>query len=202
MRRSLPVLGAGLACLFPAGAAGQVPSRDSVTGSISYGEGRSALGFTLDVSSRPAGESPTGTVAIYTFVAGDLGTFAVSCLGVSGNHATIVAPFPGTAPPIPAGIVIHVEDNGSAGDRVDSSFVSSVPSSCPTPATVLEDPFTFGDVTVNDAKPLPTTRGQCTNGGWRSFLRFKNQGECVSYVTTHGKHQPSGTLVLPPTPDA
>jgi len=166
-------------------AAAQVPTRDSVTGSISYGEGRAGLGFTLDVSSGPAGESPTGTVTIYTFVAGDLGTFAASCLGVSANHATIVAPFPGTSPPTPAGVVIHVEDNGGIGDRVDSSFVSTLPESCPAPAAVFEDPFTFGDVMVVDATSSPTRKEQCKHRGWRDYGVFKNQGDCVSFVATN-----------------
>jgi hypothetical protein len=184
------VLGAMLA----SSAAGQVPAQDTVTGSISYREGRSALGFTFDASSGPSGESPTGTVTIYTFVTGDLGTFAVSCLGVSGNHATILVPFPGTAPPTPAGVVIHVEDNGAIGDKVDSSFVSTLPSSCPPPATVLEDPFTFGDVTVADAKPFPSLKDQCKNGAWKNFgSMFKNQGDCVSFVATKGKHPPANS---------
>jgi hypothetical protein len=39
---------------------------------------------------------------------------------------------------------------------------------------------------------LPTTKDQCTNGGWRSFGVFKNQGDCVSFVATKGKNQPAG----------
>jgi hypothetical protein len=181
---SLMMVGPGLAATA---AAAQPPAQDSVTGSISYGEGRSGLGFTISAFSGPAGEDPTGTVTIYTFVSGDLGTFAVSCLGVSGNHATIVAPFPGASPPTPAGVVIHVEDNGSSGDAVDSSFVSTVPSSCPAPAMVLRDPFTFGDVTVIDAKPFPKSKDECKNGGWRAFGVFKNQGDCVRFVAIKGK---------------
>jgi hypothetical protein len=188
------VIGLALATVLgPSGpAVAQSPGRDSVAGAISYGEGRAGLGFTFSTSSGPAGESPTGTVTIYTFVSGDLGTFPVSCLGVGGNRATIVASFPGTTPPTPAGVVIYVEDNGSSGDRIHSNFVSSVPSSCPPPATVIEDPFTFGDVTVVDAQALPTLRDQCKDGGWKTFGLFKNQGDCVSFVATKGKHPPAG----------
>jgi hypothetical protein len=47
---------------------------------------------------------------------------------------------------------------------------------------------------ANLAPPLPTSRDQCMNGGWRSFgSTFKNQGDCVSFVATHGKNPPSGT---------
>jgi len=38
--------------------------------------------------------------------------------------------------------------------------------------------------------PLPTSKDQCKNGGWRSFGVFKNQGDCVSFVASHGKNPP------------
>jgi streptogramin lyase len=38
----------------------------------------------------------------------------------------------------------------------------------------------------------PTTKDQCKKGGWKNFIypSFKNQGDCVSYVATHGKNLP------------
>lgn len=41
----------------------------------------------------------------------------------------------------------------------------------------------------------PTSKAQCKQGGWQSFSNpgtFKNQGDCVSYVATHGKNGPNG----------
>jgi hypothetical protein len=38
----------------------------------------------------------------------------------------------------------------------------------------------------------PTSKEQCTNGGWRNFTGFKNQGDCVSWVATHGNNPPGG----------
>jgi hypothetical protein len=40
----------------------------------------------------------------------------------------------------------------------------------------------------------PTSKDQCKNGGWKTFTNpsFKNQGDCVSFVATHGKNPPSG----------
>jgi hypothetical protein len=36
---------------------------------------------------------------------------------------------------------------------------------------------------VVDAQPLPTSKDQCKNGGWRGFGdTFKNQGQCVAFV--------------------
>ncbi len=36
----------------------------------------------------------------------------------------------------------------------------------------------------------PTNKDQCKKDGWKTFTnpKFKNQGDCVSYVATHGKH--------------
>jgi hypothetical protein len=35
----------------------------------------------------------------------------------------------------------------------------------------------------------PTSKDQCKNGGWKTFDNptFKNQGECVSFVASHGR---------------
>jgi hypothetical protein len=45
---------------------------------------------------------------------------------------------------------------------------------------------------VATCSSFPTAKDQCKNGGWRNFPGFKNQGDCVSYVATKGKNQPSG----------
>ena len=40
-------------------------------------------------------------------------------------------------------------------------------------------------------RPLPTTKDQCKNGGWRNYgTGFKNQGDCVSFVATDGRNLP------------
>jgi hypothetical protein len=35
--------------------------------------------------------------------------------------------------------------------------------------------------------PLPTSRDDCKNDGWKTFGIFKNQGDCVRFVSTRGK---------------
>jgi len=45
--------------------------------------------------------------------------------------------------------------------------------------------------------PTPTNANQCKNGGWQNYADqnghpFKNQGDCVSYVATHGKNGGNG----------
>lgn len=43
------------------------------------------------------------------------------------------------------------------------------------------------------SSPLPTSKAQCKNGGWKNFgTTFKNQGDCVSFVASGGKNPPSG----------
>ena len=53
-----------------------------------------------------------------------------------------------------------------------------------------------GDTTVYDFEPyaVATTKDQCKDGGWRGVRTakgeaFRNQGDCVSYVATGGKHE-------------
>jgi hypothetical protein len=38
---------------------------------------------------------------------------------------------------------------------------------------------------------LPTSIADCLNGGWTTFAAFKNEGDCVSFVATGGRNQPS-----------
>jgi hypothetical protein len=46
-----------------------------------------------------------------------------------------------------------------------------------------------GTLKVVTAMPVgPTTRSQCLNGRWSNFSAFHNQGECITYVATAGKH--------------
>ncbi len=59
----------------------------------------------------------------------------------------------------------------------------------------LIDNVSLASGSINSA---PTSKDQCMNNGWRSFgSAFKNQGDCVSYVATKGKNQPSGGNVFP-----
>jgi hypothetical protein len=56
------------------------------------------------------------------------------------------------------------------------------------------------DVVVPLPAPTPavvTTKAQCQDGGWAAYVdgagrRFRNQGDCVSYVATRGKNSARG----------
>ncbi|HEY8028181.1 MAG TPA: hypothetical protein VIE38_01600 [Gaiellaceae bacterium] len=62
----------------------------------------------------------------------------------------------------------------------------------PNPAFIGGFGGTFTSTLPNGPIPLlPTSKDQCKKGGWQSFGVFKNQGDCVSFVATGGRNQPT-----------
>jgi hypothetical protein len=169
----------------PATSFAQAPGQDSVTGSGTF---ESGLRFAFDARSGPSGETPTGTVD-FDFFAG-----TVTCLEVQGNVAAVVVATPTFG--FPVGLIVVDNTASGAPDTVQSG--PAVPSSgfgrC-SGGNVLFDVVATGDISVVDAAPLPTSKSQCKNGGWRQYGVFKNQGDCVSSVATGGRNQPAN----PPT---
>jgi hypothetical protein len=143
-----------------------------------------STGFdTVDAHSGPLGENPFGTVRF----AGTTAT--VSCLNVQGNRASVGVNFEFEQ------WLLVVEDNHATGTVDRRGFGEPVlPANevCADPNTLVGVlfPFEEGDYVVHDALSLPVSKDQCKNGGWRSYPRFKNQGDCVSFVATGGKQQP------------
>jgi hypothetical protein len=62
-------------------------------------------------------------------------------------------------------VEIDLVDNGGSGSDLFNAFVSFSPADCS--GGVFGWPLD-GRAVVFDAKPLPTTKEQCKNGGWRS----------------------------------
>jgi hypothetical protein len=164
-------------------------------------------GYLFDVHSGPSGQSPSGTVLFTTgeraSARQDHGT--VTCLAVLGNRATIGVNFAGlvdafTGQPIgdPHSAVIYVEANGGNGqDRIrvqDLASAGSAPATCPAPTTTgLGPTYAYKQgppsLAITDAQPpLPTSKDQCKDGGWRNFTGFKNQGQCVAFVERGPRH--------------
>jgi hypothetical protein len=186
---------AALACIaagslgLPAAAAAQMPTEDSVVGSLSE-LGLRDPSYTIDVRSGPSGENVTGTVAYLVMLPLNPVTITTEpvCLRVSGNQATIVAIAVG--PSIAVAIKVTVVDSppGQPDQSESSITVESPVPTCDTPLTVAP---VSGSITVTDAQPLPTTKQQCKNGGWRQYGVFRNQGDCVSFVATGGRNPPA-----------
>jgi hypothetical protein len=184
MKRLLVVVIVVLMAVLVRTAGAQVPTQDSVTGS---GSSSGGVGFTFefDVHSGPSGENPTGQVT-FRF-AGDGSVFftgPVTCLAVDGNFAILNVDTPQFH-----AVGLEVTDSPS-GD-----FIRAIPtgvSRCSPIGLAVDFPVTSGDVVVVDAPRLPTSKGQCKNGAWRTYGVFKNQGDCVSFVATGGKTQPGG----------
>lgn len=95
-------------------------------------------------------------------------------------------------------------DRNTTGDVTDWSTTSSLATGAgtlvlavatfPRPSNIsatLDESAKLAALT--SLSPLPTSKSQCKHGGWRSFGgRFRNQGDCVSFVATGGRNQPSG----------
>ena len=192
-------------------ASAQTPVGDSVTGRacdpVFPGDPcEFTTFFQVDARSGPSGENPAGTAA-WGFRAGaqllgDSGP--VSCLAVSGN--TAIVGFSGLRP-FGRTLVRVVDGGGSPGaDSFEAVTQASLglvfpipPPDCssfpPGPAGDAEFGRSgrneVGDIVVHDAQPLPISKDQCKNGGWKTYGVFKNQGDCVSFVATKGKNQPT-----------
>jgi hypothetical protein len=102
--------------------------------------------------------------------------------------------------PVQAGDVIgvYVVEDWQGLLDVGSGLTSA---SAPIPEPVVGETVTLGNdapfsVTIDESATLvtaPTSKAQCTHGGWKNFPQFKSQGDCVSFVATGGKNPPSGS---------
>jgi hypothetical protein len=174
----------------PAAAGAAPPTQDSVVGT-----GITTFNFSngvINVTSGPSGEDPTGAAS--AVLAGEtFSSTSVECLSVTGNSATFVI----SLAPNSMGAIwarVTVVDNSSTGSPDTLAVAGYVvqPDCTPEPGFFGTESLIAGDIVVVDAPPLPTSKEQCKNGGWRDFGVFKNQGDCVSFVATSGKNPPGG----------
>ncbi len=165
---------------------------DSVTGSGSHsGFGRfDSYSFVIDAHSGPSGESPTGTASLSPALFGPF-TGPVTCLSVTDNTGTLNFVVVNPANPLDRHVFTFSVTDSPAGDLIAQRFDVRADTDC-TPLPSSGDAVTSGDIVVDDAPALPTSKEQCKNGGWRTYGVFKNQGDCVSFVATGGKNPPGG----------
>jgi hypothetical protein len=166
-------------------AVAQVPTGDSVTGTVTeiapppIGTAR----LNINASSGPSGETPTGTIAAELLDFGVLLDFQVTCLAVNGNAATVGARH---VDPALGEQLLYLQIVAGGPGRADqlgtvatgSTFACARP---PLPFVTTQT-ITSGDLVVVDSQARPSSKDQCKNGGWRNFGAFKNQGDCVSFV--------------------
>jgi hypothetical protein len=216
MRRLMLAVATVVATVAVPAASAQTPAGDSVTGRATSCEldipGSECNFFTfLDVDARsgPSGENATGTVewqrrVSMLFLSGG---GLVSCLAVSGNTAIVGATATGSAGS--SRTLARVVDGGGAPGQDSFEAFTEFSFSSPPPPPQPPDCSSFppnwgglvqrasgvndlGNIVVTDAQPLPTSKDQCKNGGWKTYRTFRNQGDCVSFVATGGRNQPSG----------
>ena len=106
----------------------------------------------------------------------------VTCLEVTGNFALLTVDSPQ-----------YQEVGLEVTDSPSGDLIRAIPtgiSTCSPLGIAVDFPVTSGDVVVTDAPPLPTSKDQCKNGGWRNYPGFKNQGDCVSFVASKHPYTP------------
>ena len=68
---------------------------------------------------------------------------------------------------------------------------------CPTPTHAdVQGTADISNIRVNGTLEVPlvgppTSKDECKKGGWQQFNNpsFKNQGDCASFVASHGEKQ-------------
>src|SRR4051794_8024756 len=102
-----------------------------------------------------------------------------------------------------------INGDGTATYTFNAATLAAAGQQVPTPTgqiqaidVLIDEQGTadLSNITVNGQLQVPepttsapTTKADCKNGGWKTFNpAFKNQGDCVSWVATHGKSQPNG----------
>jgi hypothetical protein len=167
-----------------------------------------------------AGEPFVAGVATATSAAVTIGARTTSVAPPAGyfllgTEFNIVAPDQTAASPLRLTFTIDVSQLPQTGDPVVFRDGVPIEQVCLTAGVANPDPCVASRTTLGDGdvqitilsshasrwnlgaaiRVLPATADQCKGDGWKRFrdgnARFKNQGDCVSYVATHGKNRPA-----------
>jgi hypothetical protein len=119
------------------------------------------------------------------------------------DHYATVSGFPANTP---GNVVIVIEGFGdfreiqittdAAGAGSGELLHFGVPTTGPVPGTYWEATATFGGETATvdgfiNCGGAPVSKDECKDGGYAAF-GFKNQGDCVSFISTGGGNPPAG----------
>jgi hypothetical protein len=181
------VMATAILLALPAVSGAQAPTQDSVTGQgTAVDPSFDVVFFNIDAQSGPSGENPSGN-ANFVGRAGSQFGGAITCLNVEDDVATFN--FVDTA--LSLGVVTVEATDAGDEDTLFWVFGERSADDC-SPLPSGPRFRAFGSIVVVDTHPpLPTSKDQCKNGGWRSYGVFKNQGDCVSFVATGGKNPPA-----------
>jgi hypothetical protein len=164
------------------GASYEVPAGTFSIISWSADGGISGGPMTLNVF-RPTGIPNTyvivGESALETLAAHTLNTFGTNILVQGGD---IVGIWGGNITACATGIP-------SSTDTFLYKATSANPPIGTTVTSLLSLAFSRINVSAT-LVALPTSVDECVNAGWQSFGFFRNQGDCISFVVTEGRHGP------------
>ena len=189
------VMALGIALAWPLGATVSAQTAGLDTADAT-GSGTTFTNITIHAQSGTSGQNPSGSVDYIAF--GDFHISGpVTCLSVTGRDmgggtegsptVAVLNDVESTSSSFPGQVVttVLIDSGGGTRDVLGSQGTGRALTDCSLPVpNLIEDALTNGRAVVFDAPPLPTSKDQCKDGGWRNFPKFKNQGDCVSFVET------------------
>lgn len=112
--------------------------------------------------------------------------FDISTTATFSGSVTVCLPY-GTLPAGETPKLLHF-------DSVAGAWLDVTTSVDQPPGTVCGSVTSFSPFVAAFAPAAPATTADCRNGGWTRYTnpKFKNQGDCVSWVATHGKNGGNG----------
>ncbi|HJQ95173.1 MAG TPA: hypothetical protein VJ935_05625 [Acidimicrobiia bacterium] len=82
--------------------------------------------------------------------------------------------------------------SGTNASTTTTFAVTTTAAPTTTTTTLATTTTTLASTTTTTLIAGLTSKDQCKNGGWVTFGVFRNQGDCVSFVTTGGSNPPDG----------
>lgn len=191
-------------------ASGSLPAGVSLSsGGVLAGTPTAAGSFTFTIRASNGSATPATAVATLTVapvvsppVIGAFGVLADGQVGVPYSYTFSAT---GTPPitwsvasgSLPAGLTLSSGGALSGTPTAAGTFAFTIRAT--NAATSATAAVTL-KVAPAPTQAMPETIADCKKDGWKKYGVFKNQGDCVSYVATHGNNPPAGQP-MPKTKD-